>query len=170
MRILVLLLLLAALSGCFGDDGADGDGTAGGDDGSDDGTDDDTDTGEDDGTGAGNETDEAPEPRDPVTWTVDVGDNSFTQSDLTIQAGDTVEWVQSGSNPHTVTEDDGEFDSHPDCEEFQDSLLGNCMEEGDTFEQTFDTTGEVGYHCKIHGSSMTGTITVQEMYNETPEA
>lgn len=116
-------------------------------------------------------TTETAEPRAPVTWDVDVADNEFSPASLTIQVGDTVRWTQSGTNPHTVTEDDDSFDSHPDCDEFADSVLGNCMAEGDTHEETFTEAGEVGYYCKIHGgpgSGMAGTITVLERHDETP--
>lgn len=139
MRGWSLVLMLALLAaGCADDDEADpDDGADGGDD-----------------------------LRPPVTWMVNVTDNAFGPQELTIQVGDTVHWMHSGGNPHTVTAD-GAFDSHPDCQTFIDSSLGNCMEDGDTFEHTFDATGEVDYRCKIHGP-MTGTIVVLDRYDETP--
>jgi len=40
-----------------------------------------------------------------TTHTVTVGDNFFSPANLTIQAGDTVRWVNAGGgNPHNVTQ------------------------------------------------------------------
>lgn len=92
-----------------------------------------------------------------ATHGVDVADNEFVPDTITIEEGDTVEWSQSGVNPHTVTADDDSFDSHPDCP------TGDCMTMGDTYEQTFDEPGEYTYHCRIHGSpggGMHGTVVV----------
>lgn len=121
---------------------------------------------------SGNDTSVDPEPRAAVTWDIDVGDNSFDAGSLSIQVGDTVRWTQSGSNPHTVTEDDGAFDSHADCDPLAPlDPLGTCMGNGDTFEHTFETVGDVGYYCKVHGgpgSGMSGTISVLERLDDTP--
>lgn len=82
---------------------------------------------------------------------VDVADNSFSPGTLTVAAGDTVMWQVSGTNPHTITAEDGSFDQS----------VGN----GDTFEQTFDTPGTYAYYCRIHGASggvgMSGTVVVE---------
>ena len=88
---------------------------------------------------------------------VDVQDNSFAPDTVTVTPGDTVTWTQSGSNPHSVTADDGSFDSSENCPPV-------CMRNGDSFEHTFDEAGEFGYHCKIHGSpgqGMSGTVVVE---------
>lgn len=81
------------------------------------------------------------EPTAPV-----IEDFSFTPDPIEIVAGDSVTWTNRGQNTHTVTADDGSFDS------------GN-IEAGATFEQPFDEAGEFTYHCNIH-TSMTGTVTV----------
>lgn len=96
---------------------------------------------------------------------VDVRDNEFVEPDIAVTAGDTVEWTQSGSNPHSVTADDGSFDSHPNC-------LPACMGQGDTFSHTFETPGEYRYYCKIHGGpdgqGMSGIVRVQAATQEEP--
>jgi len=108
--------------------------------------------------------------RAPVTWTVEVQDDLFVPDELTIQVGDTVEWVHFGSDAHTVTADDEAFDSHPDCNTLADSVLGDCMTEGDTYNRTLDEVGDVAYHCKLHREqSMVATVHVEETYNQTPE-
>ena len=48
--------------------------------------------------------------------------------------------------PHTVTADNNLFDAGP-------------ISPGDTFENVFDTPGELGYHCSIH-PWMTGRVMV----------
>lgn len=114
----------------------------------------------------------SPGQRDPVTWDIDVQDNAFAPADLTIQVGDTVRWTQSGANPHTVTDADGSFDSHPDCQTFLDAQLGDCMASGDTFEHTFASVDEVTYFCRLHGdaagSGMAGTLSVLATFDGTP--
>lgn len=90
---------------------------------------------------------------------VDVVDVAFEPTEVSIEAGGTVTWTQSGDLPHTVTADDGSFDSHPDC-----SGGSDCMASGDTFSQSFDEPGTYAYYCRIHGgpggTGMAGTITV----------
>jgi len=72
---------------------------------------------------------------------------AFAPDALTVAAGDSVTWASVDSPDHTVTADDGSFDS-------------GTLSNGGTFEQTFDEAGEYSYHCEIH-PSMTGTITVE---------
>lgn len=85
-------------------------------------------------------------------------DNEFDPEGITVTAGTTVVWEQTGDNPHSVTADDGSFDSHENCPPV-------CMQNGETHEVTFDEAGQVPYFCKIHGSEggggMSGTITVE---------
>jgi plastocyanin len=84
---------------------------------------------------------------------VTIVDSSFQQSEITINTGTTVEWTQTGSLPHTVTADDGAFDS-------------GTLQNGDTFQHTFDEPGRYTYHCEFHGSAggigMAGVIVVED--------
>jgi plastocyanin len=90
---------------------------------------------------------------------VEVADSTFRPANLSIDAGGTVTWTQTSALPHTVTADDGSFDSHPDC-----AGGTGCMAAGDTFTHTFTEPGEYAYHCRIHGApggvGMAGVITV----------
>jgi LPXTG-motif cell wall-anchored protein len=88
---------------------------------------------------------------------VSVGDNFYDPETVTINVGDTVVWTHNGQAPHTVTADNGSFDSHPDCP----PDFNACMEAGDTFSHTFSTAGTVSYFCKVHGQSMSGTVVVE---------
>ena len=78
---------------------------------------------------------------------------AFTPSTLTIGVGTSIKWTNKESITHTVTSglpgaSDGIFNS---------GNLGN----GSIFSFTFNTKGTFKYYCIIHGSMMTGTITVQ---------
>jgi beta-lactam-binding protein with PASTA domain len=83
----------------------------------------------------------------PVSTQVTIADFSFTPDTLTVNAGDTVTWVNNGPSDHTVVADDGTFQS-PN------------LSTGQTYSNTFSTAGTFSYHCGIH-ASMTGTIVVQ---------
>lgn len=96
-------------------------------------------------------------------------DNEFDPEGLTVTEGTTVVWEQTGDNPHTVTADDGSFDSHPNCP----TILADCMMNGDTYEVTFDEAGQVPYFCKVHGGEggqgMSGVITVEPATSGTDD-
>jgi plastocyanin len=72
---------------------------------------------------------------------------AFDPKTVTVKVGQAVEWDwQDPSSSHTVTADNGSFDS------------GLCAQ-GTKFVQTFSSAGSVTYKCTIH-SGMTGTVTV----------
>lgn len=77
---------------------------------------------------------------------VQIVDFTFKPETLEVAAGTTVKWTNEDKFAHTATADDKSFDS------------GN-MDEGDTFEHTFDEPGTFDYICSIH-NSMTGSVTV----------
>ena len=70
--------------------------------------------------------------------TVDVIDFDYSPGSVTVNTGDTVTWTQSGDEPHTVTADDGSFDSGE-------------MATGETFSMRFDSPGTYAYYCTLHG-------------------
>src|SRR2546426_7414982 len=75
-----------------------------------------------------------------ATQTVSVKDNLFEPKTITVNGGDTVTWQYAGQNEHTVTADDGSFDSG-------DLKAG----EKTSFSFTFTKSGTFAYHCKYHG-------------------
>ena len=77
---------------------------------------------------------------------VTIVDFAFQPATLEVPVGTTVTWTNQGSAPHTVTADDGSFDS-------------GTLQPGGTFSMTFDTPGTFTYHCEIHPNMM-GTIVV----------
>jgi plastocyanin len=79
---------------------------------------------------------------------VSITDNEYSEASLSVDAGTTVTWVNEGTNTHTVTADDGSFDS-------------GDLEPGDSFSYTFDDAGTFDYHCEYHGDEgMTGSVEV----------
>jgi plastocyanin len=84
-------------------------------------------------------------------------DNAFQPGQMTVNQGDSVVWSDGGRNPHTVTADDGSFDSS--------NGTSATMSNGQTFSHAFSSPGTFPYHCKIHGGvggvGMSGVIVVQ---------
>ncbi len=76
---------------------------------------------------------------------------TFSPSTITIAAGDTVAWTNNSTLQHTVTADDGSFDS-------------GTINMGSTYSHTFVTPGAYRYYCRFHGApggvGMSGTIVV----------
>lgn len=77
---------------------------------------------------------------------VSIHDFAFIPGQLAIAAGDTVVWTNEDGTDHTVTADDGSFDS-------------GAFGQGGTSSRTFTLSGTFPYHCDIH-PEMTGTVTV----------
>lgn len=78
---------------------------------------------------------------------VEIKGFAFSPDTLEVSVGATVTWTNNDSATHTVTGDDGSFDS------------GN-LDTGKTFSFTFSKAGTFTYHCKIH-PNMKATITVK---------
>lgn len=99
------------------------------------------------------------EPKAPIVDTVtktpetDAGSEvaivnfTFAPDSLTVKVGTTVTWTNQDSMRHTVTSDDGFFDS---------GLFG----QGETFSYTFAEAGTYPYYCIPH-PYMKGTIIVE---------
>ncbi len=79
--------------------------------------------------------------------TVQIKNFSFSPSASTVKKGVTVTFTNSDSVGHTVTADDGSFDT------------GN-INSGASQTITFSKAGTFTYHCSVH-PTMKGTITVQ---------
>ncbi len=87
----------------------------------------------------------------------------FVPTEITIEAGDTVEWRNVGSIPHTVTADPRSAPSSrnielPDGAEAFDS---GWVMRGQSFRYTFNEPGVYRYVCLPHErTQMLGTVTV----------
>ena len=87
---------------------------------------------------------------------VDVGRFAFSPARVSVTAGEEVLWNWTGPDRnHTVTADDGSFDSDPGR---VPGPAGRPTEQG--FSQQFPTPGEVPYHCKVH-PDMRGVVVVE---------
>jgi plastocyanin len=68
---------------------------------------------------------------------VSIRNFAFSVATLSVSAGTQVTWTNNDATAHTVTADDGSFDS------------GNIAP-GNSFTHTFSSMGTVSYHCSIH--------------------
>ena len=97
-------------------------------------------------------------PADAATVEVKMGSDSgmlaFEPATVTIQAGDTVKWVNNKMAPHNVVFEDSSA---------SDKSHGNLsFSPGETYSSTFDTPGEYTYYCEPHrGAGMVGKIVVE---------
>lgn len=72
--------------------------------------------------------------------------SSFSPPVITIKAGTEVVWKNKDASPHTITADDGSFDS-------------GSMSQGGEFRRRFMAPGTVSYSCDIH-AYMSGKVEV----------
>jgi len=93
----------------------------------------------------------------PGTTSISVMNNAYTPTAKTIAAGTTVQWNWSSCTGgsgygddqcvfHSVTFDDGS---------------GSDLQNTGSYNRTFTKAGTYAYHCQVHGTAMSGTITVQ---------
>lgn len=83
----------------------------------------------------------------PTTHYINIQGYAFSPSSITINVGDTIVWTNYDSASHTVTSNDGTFDS-------------GSITNGNTFSFTFTSAGTFDYYCAPH-PGMTGSVTVQ---------
>lgn len=79
---------------------------------------------------------------------VHVQDYEYLPNSLNIVQGESVAWDNHGNEVHTVTADDGGFDSGE-------------LQPGGSFTRAFGASGSFGYHCRKH-EQMTGRIVVSK--------
>jgi plastocyanin len=110
------------------------------------------------GCGSDSNNPAAPKPSREHFKRVQMQDNVFSPVDLVISVGDTVQWENAGSNPHTSTSGAG-------CA--ADGLWNSgTLSSGQKFMAIFDAghinqTGTLPYFCTFHCVlNMKGTITV----------
>jgi plastocyanin len=82
----------------------------------------------------------------PNVWKVSIRDFSFYPADATIASGDAIVFINEDNVAHTVTSDDGQFDSGP-------------LKPGEYVPVSFEGSGTLMYHCEIH-PEMVGSVTV----------
>ena len=87
----------------------------------------------------------------PAVVKVSIGDNFYKPKDLTIKRGQSISWRNQGAVAHTVTSDGYgtvKFDS-------------GTVNPGGVYALKPGTAGKITYHCTIHGTVQSGTITVE---------
>ena len=90
----------------------------------------------------------------PETKVVRNLDDYFDPQVLRVDPGTTVEFKNDGRNPHTVTADDGSYDS-------------GILTDGAEFSLVYASPGAYSYFCKLHGAAggigMSGIILVGDV-------
>jgi len=79
---------------------------------------------------------------------VEMRNIAYQPKSVTISKGGTVTWTNKDSVDHTVTGDNITMES-------------GTLSPDQTFSFTFNQTGVFRYHCSIHGTIMSGTVTVE---------
>lgn len=77
-------------------------------------------------------------PASAATRAISIVDDEFDPKGLEVDATDVVVWTNDGSVDHTVTSDDGLFDS-------------GALAPGESFSVDGQFSGTVRYHCVFHG-------------------
>lgn len=99
-----------------------------------------------------------------ASFVVNVGGNNpptFMPKTLSVQAGDTVTFINKGG-VHNVVADDGSFRCAHGCDG-QPGGNGSPSSSSWIFSLKFNQPGTVGYFCEVHGApgqGMFGTIAV----------
>jgi plastocyanin len=81
------------------------------------------------------------------TTVVRIANLSFIAKALRVRSGTRIRWVNEDQVQHSVTAEDGSFDS-------------GLLDPGQAFERVFDRPGEYSYHCTPH-PFMQGHVTVE---------
>jgi plastocyanin len=79
----------------------------------------------------------------------------FDPPELSVAAGTTLLVANVGGKPHTLTADDGSFDTG-----VIDPGAGGGRFAGNNASVTLEEAGTFKFHCEVHPAAMTGTVTV----------
>ena len=77
---------------------------------------------------------------------VSIANFAFDPNPVSVAVGDTVTWTNNDGVPHTVTANDGSFQS-------------GTLQPGQSFSFTFTAPGSFAYHCEFH-ANMSGQVDV----------
>jgi plastocyanin len=83
----------------------------------------------------------------PSVVFVTIEGSAFSPQVVKVKAGTEVVWRNMDTSPHTVTADDGSFDS-------------GTLAKGDEYKRKFTSAGKFKYSCDIH-AYMSGTVEVE---------
>jgi plastocyanin len=106
------------------------------------------------GSGPGPGSGPASAPKAPAAGTVRIANRAFAPASLAVRVGGTVTFANDDDRAHTVTADDGSFDS-------------GLLNAGARWARRFGAAGTYRYHCAIH-PEMRGTVTVPGSTDSVP--
>lgn len=95
----------------------------------------------------------------------------FDPKELTVEVGDEVTWTNKDNDKvHSVTADDGSFDSSPEC---SNANPGQCLDDRHTFTHTFTVEGRFPYYSRTSGApggqGTAGTVVVVPVGTPVPD-
>ena len=73
----------------------------------------------------------------PGGTAVSISNFAFSPATISVKVGTTVTWTNNDSAPHTITADDGSFDSGE-------------IAQGKSYSHAFSSAGTFTYHCSVH--------------------
>merc|ERR1711871_1557887 len=83
----------------------------------------------------------------------------FEPAEVTIKAGETVNWVNNRGFPHNIVFDEDDVPGGVNAEALSNEDLMNAA--GDKHSAKFTVAGEYGYYCEPHqGAGMVGRVIV----------
>lgn len=100
-----------------------------------------------------------PPPPPPGTFSVNIEDYDYAPSLITITAGQSIRWTNTGAKLHSVTSDSGVFSSAYLSGAGTD-VYGQPTA-GGNYTRTFSSAGRFPYHCGVH-DYMKGTVVVTQ--------
>jgi plastocyanin len=86
---------------------------------------------------------------------VTILDAAYDPAEVTVTAGQAVSWKNAGQQPHSVTAEDGSFDS-------------GAQDPGKEWSQLFQNAGTFAYKC-TQNPAMKGTVKVNPPQDPTPK-
>ena len=96
---------------------------------------------------------------------VSISNQAYGPARVVVHPGETVTWTNNDQIAHSVTADDGSFDSAGAL--CSPSITLGCLQPGQSYGHTFAASGTVNYHCRVH-SFMHGTVVVAAAPVTTP--
>jgi plastocyanin len=91
----------------------------------------------------------------PMTTAVSMGFSDYLPQTVQVVPGDVIRWTNDSARAHSVTADDGTFDS-------------GRLPTASVFERRVDAAGVRPYHCTLH-TGMVGTIEAWTLLLNAPE-
>lgn len=107
----------------------------------------------------------------PGSENVTIVAGQFDPKEVTVEVGDEVTWTNKDDDKvHSVTADDGSFDSSPEC---SNANPGKCLDDRHEFTHTFTVEGRFPYYSRTSGApggqGTAGTVVVVPVGTPVPD-